>query len=121
MAKQWTIGGAGDLFKGEDKTLKLEVLDGSDLPVDIAVWSITMDVRLTVDASAPATLSKTATVSGTYNANRNTNTQRAVVTLTDTELGITATTYQHAWKRTDDGSETILAYGDFIVEEATLD
>ncbi len=120
MAASVTIGGSGALFVGEDKTLYLEVLDTSSLPVDITTWAITLDVRVKDNAAAPALFSKSATIIGVYNAVRATNTQRARVIFTDTELNtVTAKTYRHSWKRMDDGSETVLAYGPFIVEKAT--
>lgn len=112
----------GELFVGEDKILDLEVLqDDGATPQDIAGWSITFDVRLT-DKTSTALLSKSATVTGTYSATRASNTQRARVTLTDTELAsptFSGRTYRHSWKRLTDGSETILAYGDFRMQRAT--
>lgn len=120
MAEDVTIGNDGSLFVGEDKTLKLEVLDSSDVPVNIAGWSILFDVRKLNTSADPALLSQTATITGVYNAVRATNTQRAVVTLTDTEMNtLKALTYRHSWKRMDDGSETVLAYGNFVPQKAT--
>lgn len=120
MALEVAIGGDGTLFVGEDKTLNLEVLDTSSLPIDISGMSILMDVRIRDDSAAPAIFSKTATVVGVYNAVRATNTQRARVTLTDTEMNtVAAHRYRHSWKRMDDGSETVIVYGDFIPQKAT--
>lgn len=118
MAREVQIGGDGDLFIGEDKTIRVEVLGASEIPENIAAFAMTFLVRPS-DSSGTTTLTKSVTVTGTYNANRNTNTQRAVVTLTDTDMSITAGTYRYSLKRTDDGSETIIAWGDFIVEQAT--
>jgi hypothetical protein len=127
MAFNQTIGGEGTLFVGEDKTLNLEVLQsGSDstsssaVPENIAGWVIRMIVRVADDASGDPILTKLATVSGSYSATRASNTQRAVVTLTDTDMdALVARIYRHSWKRTDDGSETVLAYGNFAVQRAT--
>jgi len=114
-----TIGGNGTLFVGEDKTFRLELIDSSEIPVNMAGWSILFDVRKT-DKSLIAILSKTATVTGVYNIVRATNTQRAIVTLTDTELNtVKARLYRHSWKRMDDGSETVLSRGNFAPEKAT--
>lgn len=109
MAYEVTLGGDGALFVGEDKTLRMQVLDEDGDPVTISGWAISMVIRRTDDPSDTAVLTKTATISGNL----------AVVTLTDTEMAITAGYYRHSWKRTDDGSETVLAYGPFIVEAAT--
>ena len=116
MGAQATIGGSGTLFVGEDKTLKLELLDSSDVPVDMTGWAVSLIVHT---KAGEVVVTETATISGVYSATRSVNTQRAVVTLTDTEMGIAAGTHRHSWKRTDDGSESILAYGDFIVEQTT--
>lgn len=120
MAEEVTIGNDGSLFVGEDKTLKLEVLDSAGVPVDLTGWTILFDARKSNTSADPALLSKNASVTGVYNAARATNTQRAVVALTDTELNtLKAITYRYSWKRMDDGSETVLAYGDFIPQKAT--
>lgn len=132
-AVTYTIGGNGTLFVGEDKTFRIEVLtiefdengvpiapSSSSVPVDISGWDIRFDVRKTDKAPDPAIFSKTAAITGVYNASRALNTQRAVVSLTDTELNtVTARTYRHSWKRMDDGVETVLSRGDFVVEKAT--
>ena len=118
MATEVAIGGAGALFAGEDKTLSLHVLDTSGVPVDIAGWGIAFVVKVNVDAAAA--LTKTATITGTYDADHDVNTQRAVVTLSDTDTDALSgpRQYRHSWKRTDNGFETVLAYGKFVVEQA---
>jgi len=133
MALLRTIGGGGSLFVGEDKTMRLELLDAeydsdgnpvdpssTSVPTDMTGWVVLLDVRKTVTSPDPAIFSKTATITGVYNAVRATNTQRAVVVFTDTELNtVKALIYQHSWKRMDDGSETVLSYGPFAPQKAT--
>jgi hypothetical protein len=132
MALSVTIGGSGTLFVGEDKTFRLEVLvprfdangvkiahDASSVPVNFTGWEIRFDVRPTVTSST-VIFNKTASITGVYNAVRATNTQRAVVTLTDTELNtVKEQKYQFTFKRMDDGSETVLAWGPFAPQKAT--
>lgn len=122
MATTVTIGGNGTLFVGEDKTIKLELLDAADIPVDMSGWTLLFDVRLKDTSPDPAILSKTPTITGTYNVVRASNTQRAVVALTDTEMNLfkqKTPPYRHSWKRMDDGSETVLSRGNFAPEKAT--
>lgn len=120
MAEEVTIGGDGELFVGEDKVLRLELLDTSGLPVDMSGWAMLFDVRLKDKSPDPALLSKTPSVTGVFNAARASNTQRAEVTLSDDELNtLQAKTYRHSWKRMDAGSETVLAWGDFVLQKAT--
>lgn len=133
MATDVTLGGAGTgtLFVGEDKTLRLELLDDPEatapVPVNMLGWSILFDVRVKDNSPDPAIIAIIASITGVYDAVRATNTQRAVVTLTDTQLNLFkgsnltsgAKTYRHSWKRMDDGSETVLCRGDFLPEKAT--
>jgi len=125
MATTETIGGSGALFVGEDKIFTQHVLNGppdddASIPVDITGWNIRFDVRKSDKAPDPAIFSKTATIVGVYNAVRALNTQRAQTSLTDTELNtVTNRTYRFSWKRMDDGVETVLCRGPFVVEKAT--
>lgn len=116
MASHVTMGGDGTLFVGEDKTCQLEVLDADGIPVDITGWNIRLFVLST---GSQVLIDKTASVSGVYSVTPLINTQRAVVTLTDADTSIEDGTHRHSWKRTDGGSETILAYGDFVIERTT--
>ena len=127
MATDATVGGSGELFADEDKVFRLEVLDSADLPVNIAGWMLVFDVRSKDNSPDPALLTKVPTISGVFNAVRATNTQRATTTVTDDDmhqfkgsnLPSGAKTYRYSWKRTDSGSETVLARGDFSPEKAT--
>lgn len=120
MAREVAIGGSGSLFVGEDKILRIEILDVANLPVDLTGMDIVFDVRKKDNAPDPAIFSLSTVITGVYASTRSANTQRAVAVLTDTQMNtISAKTYRHSWKRMDDGSETVLAYGDFIVEKAT--
>ena len=123
-----TIGGvgSGELFVGEDKIFRFELVDDPELvgdaavPVNMTGWDIRFDVRTKDNAPEPPILSKTATLTGVYNALRSLNTQRAIVTVTDTEMNLfKQKTYRHSWKRMDDGVETVLSRGNFSPEKAT--
>jgi len=119
MATTVNYGGSGDLFVGEDKVLTLHVKDSAGAPVDITGWAIMWNARRTkAGTSAELVAAKTATITGAFNASAALNTQRAVVTLTDTDLAGVQSGY-HCWKRTDNGFETILAEGRFAPQRAT--
>lgn len=120
MAADVTIGGSGLLFVGEDKTLRLELLDSAGAPVDMAGWTMLFDVRKKDNSAAPAIVSKTPSLIGAFNSVRANNTQRGVVVLSDDDLNLfKEATYRYAWKRMDALSETVLAYGDFTPQKAT--
>lgn len=121
MAYEVTIGGEGTLFVGEDKVLRLELVDASStpLPQDMTGWSMIFDVRLK-DNSATAIISVVPILIGAFNAVRALNTQRALVTLTDDLMNLfKAKTYRYSWKRMDAGVETVLMYGPFVPQKAT--
>lgn len=118
MASDVTIGGSGALFVGEDKTFVLELLDSSGAPVDMSGWTVVCVIAASDKAAAIFT--ESASITGSFNATRALNTQRASFALTDTQMDtLRAKDYRHSWKRMDAGFETILAYGDFTVEKAT--
>ena len=121
MAANVTIGGARDLYIGEDKRLEFEILNAGS-PDNLTGWTVLFDVRPSVQ-SPTALVSKPATIEGAYDPTRSINTQRAVVNLTDEDLSATNFTagniYQHSLKRTNEGAELILAYGRFMLERAS--
>lgn len=120
MAAKTSIGGDGKLFAGGDKTLRFEVLDAAGVPVDVAGWTLVFDVRARDDAPSPALLSKTPTVTGTYNAVRSVNTQRILVTLLAADTAaLGAGVFRHALARLDPGSKDPVAWGNLILQKAT--
>jgi hypothetical protein len=126
MAVETTIGGSGSLFVGEDKILRFECALAENgtisatVAVDMAAWTMRFDVRKKDNSSDPAILALTPTVSGVFNVDRTANTQRAQVTLTDTQLNeFKAKNYRWSWKRMDDGNETVLGWGTFAPQKAT--
>jgi len=117
-APEVQIGGEGALFVGEDKTFELALLDTAGDAVDMLGWAINFCVGKS-DKAADV-FDKVASITGVFNIDPLLNTQLAVVSLTDTELNtVKAKTYRYSWKRMDDGTETVLVYGDFVVQKAT--
>lgn len=127
MATEGQLGGEGTLFVGEDKVLRLAVLDEIGVPVNFASWVVHFECRHRDDSKDPADLAKVATVVGTYNADPLLNTQRLQVILTDDDTNAMTdgrsteeTPHRYAWKRMDDGSETVLRYGDLVLQVSTV-
>ena len=98
----------------------------SGTPQDIAGWTLAFAVRLKDTSSGAPVLSKTTsagiTITGTYNATRASNTQRAVVAIADTDtfsdagaVLVAPKTYRYSLKRTDPGSEKTLVGGKFVL------
>lgn len=116
----------GQCFVGEDKNLDCEVLDGVatatdplGLPVDIAGWAGTFDMRES-DHAAVAMLAISCSVTGTYAATRAANTQRLRAALTDDQTTqFDPGVYRYSFKRTTAGAETVLAFGSITWRQAT--
>ena len=135
-------------FVGEDKDFQFEIFDQAGLSVedleaaitagtatmeDVSSWDFAFLVRLKDKTTGDPLIDKNSgspveiEVTGTYNSARGTNTQRVVVHLFDTDTAsadgssvtLAPKTYRYSLKRTDDGAETILAWGDFELLEAT--
>ncbi len=128
MAMKVTIGDNGELFAGEDKIIDVEVLDRAGAPVDVTGFACQFRAkRFVTDADADALIDVSASAIGAFNASRSLNAQRMRVIMTDTDLAASKFTFDernrsrnfHSLKRTDDGSETVIIYGPFIVEYTT--
>lgn len=120
MALDSTVGGDGSLFVGEDKTFRLELIDANSNPVNMTGWVLVFDVRKLDNSPAPPILSFTPTITGTFNATRALNTQRAIVGVASLDMDkFKAGIFRHSWKRIDNGSETVLAWGNFLPQKAT--
>lgn len=130
MAAEIQMGGVATdrIFLGTDFTRDFEVLDidtddTGATAKDVAGWAVTLDIR-PKDTSSAAKLTASLTVVGSFNSVASSNTQRLRWTCADTDLTTAlftsdGGTYRYSVKRTDDGLETILQYGDVVIERAT--
>lgn len=132
MATERNITAADDVFFDTDMVLRFAITAGSPaVPVDVSTWSFAWVLRRKVNSVDPAIIEKTTgagiAVSGTFDADPEVNTQRVDVTLEDTDtydpdadppVLVKAGTYAHALKRVDDGAETVLTYGSFVLKQA---
>ena len=116
MAKQTTLN---PYFLGTDFAYVFHIQNAAETAsIDIAGWALSFMLKnRQTDADLSALLTKTTaagtvSISGAFNATPATNTQRATVTIADTDTDALATGVKH-WelKRTDAGLEAILAYG----------
>lgn len=129
MAERVQIGGEHDLYVGEDKDIELEILDGSpddlaSIPIDVTGRTIWFDVRKPLTSATPI-ISRQMSIQGVFDADRSLNTQRAVISLTDTETEVlkayadVEAGYFYSVKDLEPGAETIIAEGPFVLERAT--
>lgn len=114
-------GALDGLFVGADHQVVYR--DASSPLQDMTGWTVQLDFRRT-DTATQILLAKVGTVSGTYDADANDNTQVVTFVLTDDDLA--AATFKgddpvvrYSIKRTDSGAEQILRYGDATIIRAT--
>ena len=111
MSKVADITGNDHFIKGEDKTIVFDIVDSAGTAQTMTGWALEWIVRKTVDAPS-ATLTKTTGAAQVAISNGDGTDDRATVTVTDTDtVDLPAGRYQHALRRTDAGSEQVLAYG----------
>ena len=134
MAAELNIGGTDTerVFLDTDWTKAWKVADIDTDPTgatakNIAAFAMTFDIRRS-PSSTTALLSKTVgsglTVSGVFNSVLATSTQVVTLTVADTDIttaifGTRGGDFYYSLKRTDAGSETILAHGTIKIERAT--
>ena len=97
---------------------------GVGTPVDMSGWTVVLDIRKKDVSPAPAVLSSTGTVSGSYSATPASNTQKVTFALSATDTSATAfpkddATYRYSIKRTDSGAKTVLRYGSALINRVT--
>lgn len=107
-----------DFFIGEDKSLDFTVYQSDKRTIqNIANWALSWKLKASLsDADGAALLTKSTTsgvaISGIYNAEPRVNTQKATVTIADTDTdSLNPGRYYHELKRTDPGNETVLSHG----------
>lgn len=126
MSVEFNIGAEHKFFVGEDKVLSFTIFGADGVtPADCALWALELPVRKTDHSSSFVVPLKTKAngklmVTGAYNVDPQVNTQRVVAFFeSEDTTGVKAGTYRWSLKRTDDGEEAILTYGNFTLLEAT--
>lgn len=141
MAYHRDITADDQVFFDTDRILRYTVYQGNPtaaeiaavtaIPQDVSGWSLAWTLRKKLTGAAmiekltgsPGGIA----ITGTYNVDPAVNTQRVEVTLADTDtydpdaspaVNLKAGSYVYALKRTDDGEETVLAYGKFKLLQA---
>ncbi len=104
-----------NLFIGEDRTLRFTVVDANDAAVDITGYALEWVMRER-PGSDMATLTKTTGSGITITDGPNGLCEVAIADANT--LALDPGTYFHTLRRTDDGSETVLSFGDVILKQA---
>lgn len=130
MANEVQMGGVdGDrIFIGTDGTRDFHVKDYDADSTGATAKNVTghtyvLDIRK-ADKSSTAILTASLTITGSFNSTASSNTQRLRWTFADTEITTTlfstdGGTFRYSVKRTDDGSDTIVQWGDIVIDRAT--
>lgn len=110
MAIEQNVTADDHWFAGEDKQFQFNVVDSAGNTQVMTGWTLEWVLRRTA-ASATATLTKT-TSNGIAISNGAGTNDRATVTLTDDDtVNLVTGQYEYALRRTDAGTEQVLAYG----------
>lgn len=115
MAIESPVTSDDHVFIGEDKSIVFTIYqsDGDTLQ-DITGWSLSWMLKASLaDADVSALLTKT-NASGITLTTPTSGVCTVSIADTDTD-GIAAGRYVHELKRTDSASETVLAYGAFVL------
>lgn len=110
---------ADEIWLGTDLTRSFHIKDEAETTsINITGFALSYMVKRDKDdADASAILTKTTAggaivIAGSFNATPASNAQRATLTLADTDTSsLYGGLYHWELKRTDDGSETVYAYG----------
>lgn len=115
MAKETRLN---PLFLNTDKAYVFHVKNEAETAaIDITGWALSFMIkRDKTNADASALVSKATSsgivIAGTYNADPAVNTQRATVTVLDTDTDdLSSGRCPWEFKRTDDGFEAVLGFG----------
>lgn len=126
MARQQNLGDSAEWFVGEDKTLPFEIYSEDEATiVDVAAFAMRWVLRKRKDDDAilldKSTGGSTITITGSYDADPDVNTQRVNIIIADTDTEFFQPgRYYHTLKRTDAGLATVLSYGDVHLKKAGL-
>lgn len=114
-------------FIGEDRSIVIDVTSDGTTPQTMTGWALTWE--LLTQRGGTVLITKATGGSGITIGNGSGTNDRATVVVTDvdTEGDGTANdppldpgTYFHVLRRTDSGSESVLAFGDAVLQEASL-
>lgn len=111
MSIEQNITADDHYMAGEDKSLRYFVVDSAGATKDMTGWALEWVLRRSA-ASSTATLTKTTGAATIVIDNGNGTGDMATVTITDDDtLNLVTGTYVYALRRTDAGSEQVLAFG----------
>ena len=110
MSVRTNISATDHYIIGEDKQVQFLVVASTGAAQTMTGWALEFIVRPDPD-STTSTISKT-TASGIALSNGNGTNDRATVTITDDDtVNLRPGLYYYALRRTDSGSEQVLAFG----------
>jgi len=116
MAKEQHFNAADMWFVGEDKQLQFTILDEAGAAVNITGWSINFAVATSPGAAALVSKSTASGIALTTPASG-----ILTVTIADTDTdAIASGRYVYALKRMDNNTETVLAFGDVLLQGSAI-
>lgn len=115
MSKTFNIAATDDWFRGEDKQIKIAIVDADDAPLDISGFTL----RWTLETDAGVDVIEKTTGNGITVENGSGTNDRAVIAIdaADTE-SLDPATYRHALWRTDSPAAQVLSEGSAVLKQA---
>lgn len=114
MSRESPITLSHNWFRGQDDIFEYSIVDADGAAVNITSWALEWVMRESESASTAA-LTKT-TAAGITITNGAGGVLQVAISDTDT-LTLEPRTYVYALRRTDAGSEQILAFGDAVLRD----
>ena len=121
-AKEARIAESEHWMIGEDRTIRIDVVQSDDVtPQTMTGWALTWEL---LDRRGGTVLLTKTTASGIAIGNGAGTNDRATITVADTDIegitGIAPGTFYHVLRRTDAGNEAVLAFGDAVLQRASI-
>lgn len=115
MSKVFNIADGDNWFIGEDKTIRIDVVDADDAAQAMTGWTLVWELKA-ASRSTSALISKTPSI-----GNGSGTDDRATITVADTDTeALEPGTYYHHLRRSDAGSEQVLSHGSVVIKESGL-
>ncbi len=119
MSTYAPITAAKGWFIGEDKTMQFAVSDSNGDPQNMTGWALEWVIRRAPESSSTLITTKTTGAGDITLSNGLGTNDYALVTIADADtVGLAPATYHYTLRRTDDGSEQVLAYGEAVLQQA---
>lgn len=121
MAKRTNITASFFWFAGEDKVIRIPIVDEDDSALNVSSFALTFELKLMLDTVIGSALISKTTGAGdiTFDSDAGTN-DRVLIAIDDDDTEGLTGTYSGVLRRTDAGSEGVLWIGSCVIQSIGL-